>query len=625
MADDRYAVPLPQNGVGAGLDTILSALRVRNERKREEADREMRAREIKNEETRISNEEARRRAETERQHRIELANAVTTAVPMLESQPSLAKTLLGAHGITATPEMGQPTVFTPAMALAAANKPAPAAAPTGNPVSLEQSPTSPPVTPMNVFGRQGEHAGTTVPDLQPTGFAGGGIDNFTDDQRRVAAENVAGVASGTRLGADRTQAQFPGQGAPTVPPPDVTTGGHAEEDLLPMTEDAKPTGAMTFKGPGGTDLGRFDPAEKHAYETAKAGRVKDALGPLGESYTRVAEMIAHGDISEAEGKVLMSTLAQRDIYSQKAADKDRAREDEQLHKELMAKLYRNEPLTFEMMKELARIRGQYGLAASGMVPTPPGVEKLVEMKNQGFPDEAITAAAVAMKIPEKLWSPIVQNTVKNATAAERAGQKREQLVATDAHGKQIGMWSNPVDARIGKEQNEAFQQVETRMKDLIEHVKKYGNRIGPNTQEYQDRISLGAAVNAALRPYNKLGATDASQKLEAEITGALGAPGHGWLFGANPEGLERILRHAVERHDFMLKQRLRPGGGSQLPGALGGPGPGNSAANSGAPTGGNPASQARWVKIPARRANDPKLAGKTEILVDASGNVLEAR
>lgn len=611
MADSRFAIPGP---VVPELDVspVLAAIRIRNERRREDADREMRRMQIKNEETRISNEEARRRAETERQHRIELAQAVATAAPMMESQPSLATTILSAHGITTTPEMGKPTLYTPAMALEAANKAAPPAASTGNPVSLEQSTPSAAVTPMNAFARRGEHAGTTVPELQPTGFTGGGVDAFTDEQRRIAAENVAGVATGTKLGAEASAAN-----PPIVEPPTVTTGGHAEEDLLPMTEDAKPTGAMKFTGPGGMDLGRFDPGEKHAYEAAKAERVKAALGPLGESYTRVAEMIAHGDISEAEGKVLMSTLAQRDIANQKSADKDRAREDEQLHKELMAKLYRNEPLTFEMMKELARIRGQYGLAASGMVPTPPGVEKLVEMKNQGLPDEAITAAAVAMKIPEKLWSPIVQNTVKNASASERAGQRREQLVATNAHGQKIGYWDNPVDARIGKEQNEAFQQVESRMRDLIEHVRKYGNRIGPNTQEYQDRISLGASVNAALRPYNKLGATDASQKLEAEITGALGAPGHGWLLGANPEGLERILRHAIERHDFMLNQRLRPGGGSQLPGALGGPGPGAKAdANE---------NGAHWIKIPPRLAANPKYAGKTEISVDSSGAITGSR
>ncbi len=219
-----------------------------------------------------------------------------------------------------------------------------------------------------------------------------------------------------------------------------------------------------------------------------------------------------------------------------------------------------------MMEKVARIHA----AATGNTATPAAVAHLVGMKEAGASDEEIFSEAAKAHLPEKQYLQPVQNVVRNAAAGERAGQKREQLAGTDLNGKPI-VWASSTDAREGKAQNEAFSQVKLRMDDLIAHVKQYGARIDPDTQQYQDRLSLGAAVNAALRPYNKLGGTDASQRLESDITGALGAPGHGWLLGANLTGLERILNHAEQRHDTMIQQRTRPEGGSSLAPALGGP------------------------------------------------------
>lgn len=112
--------------------------------------------------------------------------------------------------------------------------------------------------------------------------------------------------------------------------------------------------------------------------------------------------------------------------------------------------------------------------------------------------------------------------------------------------------------------------------ELINDIETNGPRIsGMNpaqlVNDIQERLSKAESVNASMRVFNGLGATDASQKLEARITGAIGTPGHGWLMGANLNVIKRMLHEADARFDAGIKAGLRSGGGRQLAPALGGP------------------------------------------------------
>jgi hypothetical protein len=191
------------------------------------------------------------------------------------------------------------------------------------------------------------------------------------------------------------------------------------------------------------------------------------------------------------------------------------------------------------------------------------------MAEEGAPLSEI--ATTAGKTPQKQYMPAIQNVVKNAAAGERAGQKREALTATGEGTNPGDMWKSPQAATKGTQQIQRFHRVRERMQALIDHIKKYGERIDPDAQQYQDRMSLAEAAAAALRPYNELSSTDASMAAERAILGPAGAFGHGWTIGANLKGLERILSEAEGQQKVNLSTMLRPGGGSKLAPSLGGP------------------------------------------------------
>lgn len=218
----------------------------------------------------------------------------------------------------------------------------------------------------------------------------------------------------------------------------------------------------------------------------------------------------------------------------------------------------------------ARIGAGARMASAGAAPVSPNVSVLIGMKEAGASDQEIFDKAAEMKVPEKQFIQPIQNVVRNAAAGERAGQKREQLTATDETGKSIGVWKSPQAATVGTKQIESFAQARTRLRALIDDIKASGSRV-LTPDEIQNRLSKAQSVAAAMRVYNDLGATDASQRLESDIMGAIGAPGHGWLMGANLGVVERILDEAEKQHQVQLNTKLRPGGGSHLAPALGGP------------------------------------------------------
>jgi hypothetical protein len=273
----------------------------------------------------------------------------------------------------------------------------------------------------------------------------------------------------------------------------------------------------------------------------------------------------------AQAKQEMADTARDKHLADAIAGRNANREDQQTFLAGENAKYRNEGLTFEQRKELMNIMARAKMASAGAAPVSPGVAKLVGMKEAGASDEEIYSEAAKLKLSQKDVAAPVQNVVKNAAAGERAGQKREALVATGEGTNPGDMWKSPQAATKGTQQIQRFHRVKERMQALIEHIKKYGERIDPDAQQYQDRMSLSEAAAAALRPYNELSSTDASMAAERAILGPAGAFGHGWTLGANLQGLERILAEAEGQQKTNLATMLRPGGGSQLAPALGGP------------------------------------------------------
>ncbi len=232
-------------------------------------------------------------------------------------------------------------------------------------------------------------------------------------------------------------------------------------------------------------------------------------------------------------------------------------------------------LTFEQRKELANIMARAKMAAAGAGPVNPGLARLVGMKEAGATDEEIYAEAAKLHLPQKEVVQPVQNVVRNAAVAERAGEKRAGLEVTDIDGRVIGTAHNQTQANQLKKQTDQFAQARVRLKELIEDIEVNGPRImkmNPTdmANAIQERLSKAESVNAAMRVYNGLGATDASQQLESRITGAIGTPGHGWLMGANLDVIKRILHEAELQHQTRVNTALRSGGGRPLAPALGG-------------------------------------------------------
>lgn len=276
-----------------------------------------------------------------------------------------------------------------------------------------------------------------------------------------------------------------------------------------------------------------------------------------EAYKFVAKM-AHDDQVEAgKNQRLKDTIEGR----------DQSRSDHEAFLRQMAEKYH---LTAEEQAKLRREGFAAQRESAGAAPVSAAVPGLIRMVEEGAPSSDVYAEAAAKHVPAKQFATATQNVVKNAAAGERAGQKREALTATDDKGNVIGTWRDANSAKIGSQQIERFHRVKERLEALIHHVESQGDRVlTPN--EVQERLSYGAAVVAALRPFNELSNTAAGQKAEELIVSALGAPGHGFLMGANANILKHLLTEAEGQYRANLNTKLRPGGGSQLAPALGGP------------------------------------------------------
>lgn len=174
----------------------------------------------------------------------------------------------------------------------------------------------------------------------------------------------------------------------------------------------------------------------------------------------------------------------------------------------------------------------------------------------------IAARAAQLHIPpggKNGWSGPVAEVIRGPAVAARQRRAEEGLGGTDAEGNKLGTYTNPTTAREGNKAEISYALVKQRLKEVQAHYAKFGARV-LNPQEAQNRQSMFTALQAALRPYNELGGTDASQKLEREIQGASGTPEslRDYVLGMNPEIFDRIGAEADFRHKAAQNVRLKP-------------------------------------------------------------------
>lgn len=299
----------------------------------------------------------------------------------------------------------------------------------------------------------------------------------------------------------------------------------------------------------------------------------DTLG-LGPEYDAIYQnLLASGEDEDAARKYVLAE--HKTDRTQKSIDarvesqikaQGSKQEDQQRFLEEMAAQYR---LTFEQRKQLAEILNRGRMAAAGAT-TSPFLPEVVRSVEEGAPLSETAALAAKHNIPSKAYTPLASAVVSNAGKANTAQNQRAELEVTDSKGNPLGTAHNTTQANQLKKQTDQFAQARVRLVELIDDIEKQGSRV-LTPEDIQQRLSKAESVNAAMRVYNGLGATDASQALEARITGAIGTPGHGFLMGANADIIKRILHEAEMQHDSRVKTALRSGGGPRLAPALGGP------------------------------------------------------
>jgi len=448
--------------------------------------------------------------------------------------------LLKRHSIDVTPEMGASTT-TPAQVLTPLDvlrqAPQGTEPPPGEPGSPFEGPQAPPApaspltlpTPASIMARayQPTHTGVTVPEEPPA--------------------------------------------TPPVAPPTVGPGqapGNAVEDLLPMelepakTTPGAPTGFLSLRGNGNADLGKLGPT---------SGKRDTGLG---EKYDAIYAQMLHAGASpeHAFGKALIDyekdqAESARLTRAQNALEGHTTRQDDQ--QEFLRQMAEKYKLTVEDLKAIAAGHDRARVAAAGST-TSPDLPKVLKSVEEGDPLSETARIAAEAHIPTKAYAPLAGQVVRNAAAGERAGQRREALTATDDRGNVIGTWKDSQAAKIGAKQIESYHRVKERLDVLIKDIEASGSRVlTPN--EIQQRLSKAKSVVAALRPFNELSNTAAGQQMEEDIVGAIGSPGHGWLMGANLDIIKRLAAEAEGQHQAQLSTKLRPGGGSHLAPALGGP------------------------------------------------------
>lgn len=331
-----YEIPYQPPDISKGAGMLIGVLQANRAHELAKRNADTQAAYAKNAEKRASAQEVRERHRFDLDEKDRRVKAVSSANELRrQGRHSEADMLLKLHGVQATPTIGPatttaPEIVTP-MAAAGSLK---AGAEPGQPGATSEGPLAPEfahsfATPMaaaaNTMPRPQTGTGISVPEEPPA--------------------------------------------MPMVAPPeeDVMAMGppSAERDLMPITLPGKttpgqPTGAFTYKGPDGQDIGTFDPAEERQFRQERAARVEGALGPMGEEVTKIANLLAAGDIDQKAAGALLTALTSRENRTAKTNE----REDKQSFDASQNELYKNEGLTFEQRMKLAEANGGSRIAAA---------------------------------------------------------------------------------------------------------------------------------------------------------------------------------------------------------------------------------------------------------------------
>lgn len=315
-----------------------------------------------------------------------------------------------------------------------------------------------------------------------------------------------------------------------------------------------------------------------AYEQRKANPQYTITMPGGQTVDvdpREQQKAAAADARETAGKLRLAAaqpgqapdvaramMLQADLIESRASNADKAPVTN-MNSAVQAQGFKAGESALDRTNkvEVAKLRKTRSMGRGLGAGAGAGMSELIRMKEEGQPDSAIAARAAELGIPtggKNGWLPAISATVRGKKTQFAMDERKAGLQATDDQGNPIGEYKSPVDAKVQNERTVAFARVRDRMQALIQDVQENGSRV-MTPEAYQRRLNRGKEVQAALRKYNDLGSTDASQRMEEEIQGALGAPGHGFLLGANADTFAHMLHGAERSHQESLNVRLRPG------------------------------------------------------------------
>lgn len=531
MADPRFAIDYSPPDISQGVGLILAARRARQqERTAEEqaATQRLYAENARadNQMKRESADMARRKFDEEmqrsrRQDEIENTAALLPTSPLMRAarnanSPELANALGKPYGVTFDRGFEGPDVNP-----GTGGHEAP-------PLGADLPPASRPIPPP------AEHPpGTLAPAFVDQVENGRADVMFGED-----VENVPGLGGHTPM---RSGQFIPVEGPmpPEAPPdgdPPLSQGTPAAPAPTPLSVARKMYanfGGNRFEVPEqqqGTGLG-----EKY---DAVYRQILDRTGDEGKAYQAVLTMREKDDAAQAAVDRAATAATSRSDIANKFHLTAQTQED--LRREGLNVSERNN-------KRSAAAR----VASAGAGASTPGLAELIAMKESGASTSEIAAAAVELKVPPKVWAPLVRESGKET-------EKHTQLTVTGANGEVLGEAHNAVDKRKLDDANIAFAQLVERTKALANDARQYGARL-LSPEAIQRRESLQAAAAAAGRKYHELGVSNANIDLEHKILGPSGTPGHGFIMGANPDIIEQTLEEATKKHDAAMRVRLRSG------------------------------------------------------------------
>jgi hypothetical protein len=397
--------------------------------------------------------------------------------------------------------------------------------------------------------------------------ARGSADELLGD---AAGANAAGMAE--RVQQERAQAaEAQRQNEVNKSTYDQQRAGYDVKNAAYQTERGKYDQALahpkyTIGMPGGQSV-HFDPQEaklaKEEDARTTAALLRRQAGAQGIDPNIAAQMLRSADQIEAQIPAAAAGAINNTASATQAQGAKGALQDKQITS--------NEKIATGHDRAKVTAAGMSG----GGGGSNPGSSSLVQMMEGAVDAEGnitdphilskIEAEAARRHIPpggKNGYLNLIKEVTRGNAIAGRTGRANAALEATDAEGNRTGDYKSTTEARAGNKAEVSYSVVKKRLQEVMADYKANGARV-TDPQKAQNRLSMITALQAALRPYNELGGTDASQKLEREIQGASGTPESlmNFALGLNPEIYDRILGEVEFRHTGAQKVRLRSGSG----------------------------------------------------------------